>query len=145
MQNQNVYEANYNIEKKIKNGDYRIIIKFPGINIAIDKMVFNDTSEVPASNEYPFNETLIKMRSPFRIGIQKINIVKLNENIFQRNNKSWTFDKTEFEKALKLIIKKHKNCLIALPICGALNEYRSDIIRILEDNVRDAKVVITEK
>jgi hypothetical protein len=34
---------------------------------------------------------------------------------------------------------------MALPICGALNEYRSDIIKILEDNVRDTKVVITEK
>ena len=145
MRNHNVYEVNDDVEKKIKNGDYRGIIKFPSVNIAIDKMVFDDTSEIPASEEYPFDEMLIKLRSPFRIGVQKISLIKLNENIFQRNNKSWNFNKSEFEKAINLITKKHKNCMIALPICGALCEYRSDIIKILEDNVRDTKVVITEK
>lgn len=143
MRNLNVYEVNGDTEKKIKNGDYRAIIKFPGVNIAIDKMTFEDTSVVPATDEYPIDETLIKLRSPFRIGLQKISLIKLNENIFQRINKSWKFNKSEFEKAIILITKKHKNCIIALPICGALNEYRFDIIKILEDNVRDTKIVIT--
>lgn len=145
MRNHNVYEVNDDVEKKIKNGDYRGIIKFPGVNIAIDKMVFDDTSAIPATEEYPIDETLIKLRSPFRIGVQKISLIKLSENIFQRNNKSWSFDKAEFTKSINLITRKHKNCVMALPICGALNEYRSDIIKILEDNVRDTKVVITEK
>ena len=64
MRNHNVYEVNDNIEKKIKNGDFRGIIKFPGINTLIDKMVFEDTVEIPADESYPFNETLIKLRSP---------------------------------------------------------------------------------
>ena len=145
MRNHNVYEVNDNIEKKIKNGDFRGIIKFPGINTLIDKMVFEDAVEIPADESYPFNETLIKLRSPFRIGTQKISIIKLSESIFQRDGKSWKFDEEEFKKAIELIMRKHKNRILALPVCGGLSEYRSDIIKILEDNVRDIKVVITEK
>lgn len=145
MRNHNVYEVNDNIEKKIKNGDFRGIIKFPGINTLIDKMVFENTVEMPVDESYPFNETLIKLRSPFRIGTQKINIIKLGESIFHRDGKNWKFDEEEFKKAIELIMRKHKNRILALPICGSLSEYRSDIIKILEDNVRDIKVVITEK
>jgi hypothetical protein len=76
MRNHNVYEVNDDVEKKIKNGDYRGIIKFPGVNIAIDKMVFDDISAIPATEEYPIDETLIKLRSPLELVYKKL--VSLN-------------------------------------------------------------------
>ena len=109
MRNHNVYEVNDDVEKKIKNGDYRGVIKFPGVNIAIDKMVFDDISAIPATEEYPIEETLIKLRSPFRNGVQKISLIKLSENIFQRSNKSWSLIKLNLQN---LSILSHENIKI---------------------------------
>jgi hypothetical protein len=145
MKNHNVYEVSGDIEKKIKNGDFRVIIKFPTINSLIDKLNFENKKEITDNTEYPFKETLIKFYSPFRIGQHLLSVINLPEDILIKNGKDIHFDTFKFEHAIQLICKKYKNTIIALPICGNLTQFKETITKVLEDNIRDTKVVITEK
>ena len=145
MRNQNVCEIKGDPEKSIKNGDFRVIIKFPNVSILIDSLTFDNLKDINPDDEYPYTETALSFKSPFRIGRQFINIVNLSNDILIKNDKKWSFNEGKFIDALKAIIKKHKNTIIALPVCGALEQFKNVIIKALEDNVRDCKVIITEK
>lgn len=143
MKNINVYEELGDVEKKIKNGYYRAFITFPGCLTIIDKINFEDKKIKESTEEYPFEELIIKTRSPFRIGIIYIN--KINVNGVLKKDKVWEFNAQEFIKAIKIICKKYKNTIIALPICGVLTQFKPEILKILNENVRDTKVIIIEK
>ena len=72
-----------------------------------------------------------------------IDIINCNQVL--KKDKAWSFDIVEFQKVVDSVTRKYKNTIIALPICGNLLNFKSDIVKVLEDNVRDTKVVILEK
>jgi hypothetical protein len=139
MKNHNVYEFTGNIESSIKNGDIRQIFLFPGISNSLLKLInsFENKKEIEASEDFPYQQTLIKFRSPFRIGEQQLRVINPN-NIFSRD----FFDKKEFRVFIQKACKRFKNSINVMPINGNLSQFRKDIIGILEENVRDTKVVI---
>lgn len=142
MNNHNVYSENRNIEKNIKNGRYRALITFPECSTIIDKLSFENTKIKEGNEEYPYNELIINTKSPFRIGIIIIN--KINITGVLKRNRVWSFDTQEFTKALKIVCKKYKGTIIGLPIEGPLQQFRGEILKILNENVRDTKVVLIE-
>ena len=139
MKNHNVYEFTGNIESSIKNGDIRQIFLFPGISNSLLKLInnFENKKEIEASEDFPYQQTLIKFRSPFRIGEQQLRVINPN-NIISRD----FLDKEEFRVFIQKACKRFKNSINAMPINGNLSQFRKDIIDILEENVRDTKVVI---
>ena len=148
MRNHNVYYVSGDIEKKLKNGEFRRIIKFPGIKYLIDDLApeYKHDIEHLDPEQYPFKETLYKFRSPFRIGPIHINSIHLSDDILIKTDyKNWKFDVVKFKNAIIAICRQHKNTIIALPIYSQLMQFKSVIIKVLEDNVRDTKVVIIEK
>ena len=142
MKNHNVYEISGDIEKKIKNGEFRAFITFPGNNSTINRLNFDDIKELESDTEL-YNIKRIKTKSHFRIGYIIIDIINCNQVL--KKEKALIFDIDQFKKVIDSIIKKYKNTIIALPICGNLLPFKSDIVKVLEDNVRDTKVVILEK
>ena len=80
--NHNVYEFSGNLESAIKNGEFRYIITFPGITNPVTKLLntFDDKKEFI---EDSFKRTLIKTRSPFRIGTIQINILEV-DNVYSK-------------------------------------------------------------
>jgi hypothetical protein len=142
MKNHNISEISGNVEQKIKNGDFRVFITFNGNNSTINKLNFDNIKELESDSDL-YNIERIITKSPFRIGKIMIDIINCNQVL--KKDKAWTFDTVEFEKIINLIIRKYKNTIIALPICGNLLNFKNDIVKVLEDNVRDTKVVILEK
>lgn len=142
MKNHNVYEITGDIEKKIKNGEFRVFITFPGNNSTINKLNFEDIKDLESDTDL-FNIKRITTYSHFRIGKIIIDILNCNEVL--KKEKVFEFDINEFKKVIDSVIKKYKNTIIALPICGNLLAFKNDIVKVLEDNVRDTKVVILEK
>ena len=139
MKNHNVYEFAGNIESSIKNGDIRQIFLFPGISNSLLKLInnFENKKEIEATEDFPYQQTLIKFRSPFRIGEQQLRIIHTN-NIISRD----FFDREEFRVFIQKACRRFKNSINVMPINGNLSQFRKDIIDILEENVRDTKVVI---
>ena len=142
MKNHNVYEVTGDVEKKIKNGDFRVFITFPGNNSIINKLIFDNVKDIE-SNTNLYNIKRIITSSPFRIGRIIIDILNCNQVL--KKEIAWTFDLDEFKKVIDSLIKNYKNTTIAMPICGNLLNFKNDILKVLEDNVRDIKVVILEK
>ena len=134
--NHNVYEFSGNLESSIKNGEFRYIVTFPGISNSVTKLLntFEDRKEF---NENSFKRTLIKTRSPFRIGTLQINVLEV-DNIYSKEG----INITELTKFIQFLCKNYKNNIIAFPIMNNLVPFRNKIIEVLNDNVRDTKVVI---
>lgn len=139
MRNHNVYDFKGNIEDSIKNGDIRQIFLFPGITNSLIRLLdsFENKKEIEPSESFPYKQTLIKFRSPFRIGEQQLRLIH-PEDIISRDS----FDKEAFISFIQCSCKRFKNSINIMPISGILNQYRKDIIDILESFVRDTKVVI---
>lgn len=134
--NHNVYEFSGNLESAIKNGEFRYIITFPGITNSVTKLLntFDDKKEFI---EDSFKRTLIKTRSPFRIGTIQINVLEV-DNIYSKEG----INTTELTKLIQTLCKNYKSNIIAFPIMNNLVPFRNKIIEVLNDNVRDTKVVI---
>lgn len=134
--NHNVYEFSGNLESAIKNGEFRYIITFPGITNPVTKLLntFDDKKEFI---EDSFKRTLIKTRSPFRIGTIQINILEV-DNVYSKEG----INTNELTKLIQTLCKNYKNNIIAFPIMNNLVPFRNKILEILNDNVRDTKVVI---
>jgi hypothetical protein len=142
MKNHNVYEISGDIENKIKNGDFRAFITFPGNISTINKLNFDNIKELESDTDL-YNIKRIITKSAFRIGRIMIDIINCNQVL--KKDKAWTFNVDEFQKVVQSATKKYKNTIIAIPICGNLLNFKNDIVKVLEDNVRDTKVVILEK
>lgn len=142
MKNDNVYIISRDVEKKIKNGFFRAFITFSGNYNILDKISFNETYLKESTEDYPFEELVIKTKSPFRIGTIIINKIILN-NVLKKN-KVIDFDEKIFEESVKIICKKFKNTIIGLPLENNLIQFKDKIIKILNENVHNTKVVIIE-
>lgn len=142
MKNHNVYEISGDIERKIKNGDFRAFITFEGNTSTINKLNFDDIKDLESNSDL-YTIRRITTRSAFRIGKIMIDIINCNQVL--KKDKAWSFNSDEFQKVIEAATRKYKNTIIALPICGNLLNFKNDIVKVLEDNVRDTKVVILEK
>lgn len=138
MKNHNVYDFTGNIEMAIKNGDIRQIILFPDVYLPINKFIasLGKGKLIEPSEDFPYKQVLIKSRSPFRIGEIQTRLIYL-DNIFDKS-----INKERLVEAIKIICKKFKGSINALPIMSSLNIARKDIIECLEANVFNTKVVI---
>lgn len=134
--NHNVYDFSGNLENAIKNGEFRYIITFPGISNFVTK-ILNTFDNKKEFIEDSFKRTLIKTRSPFRIGTLQINILEV-DNVYSKEG----IDTKELTKLIQTICKKYKNNIIAFPIMNNLVPFRSKILEILNANVRDTKIVV---
>lgn len=139
MKNHNVYEFTGDIEKSIKDGDIRNIILFENSISPVNKILnsFADKKSVEANDKFPFDYNLIKTRSPWRIGTIQIKEIKLKDIII----KNEFFDSEKFLNDIKIIIKSFKNTINGIVIPSHCI-FKKDIVQILNDNVRDTKVVI---
>lgn len=143
MINNNVYEFTGNIENAIKNGEFRYIILFEGINSPINKIVnsFQNIKKVEENNF--FTRNLIETRSPFRIGRIHINLLETN-NIFVKDGSNSSINFKALKDLINYICKTYKNNIIAFPIFGLMNQYKNDIIDILKETVRGTKVQVIQ-
>ena len=143
MINNNVYEFTGNIENAIKNGEFRYIILFEGINSPINKIVnsFQNIKKVEENNF--FTRNLIETRSPFRIGRIHINLLETN-NIFVKDGSNSSINFKALKDLINYICKTYKNNIIAFPIFGIMNQYKNDIIDILKETVRGTKVQVIQ-
>lgn len=143
MINNNVYEFTGNIENAIKNGEFRYIILFEGINSPINKIVnsFQNIKKVEENNF--FTRNLIETRSPFRIGRIHINLLETN-NIFVKDGSNSSINFKALKDLINYICKTYKNNIIAFPIFGLMNQYKNDIIGILKETVRGTKVQVIQ-
>ena len=139
MKNHNVYEFTGDIEKSIKDGDIRNIILFENSVSPVNKILnsFADKKSVEANDKFPLDYNLIKTRSPWRIGTIQIKEIKLKDIII----KNEFFDSEKFLNDIKIIIKSFKNTINGIVIPSHCI-FKKDIVQILNDNVRDTKVVI---
>lgn len=138
MKNHNVYNFNGDIEKAIKNGDLSQIILFDNIKLPICKFLnsFINLKNIEKTIDFPYNQSLLKFRSPFRIGERNIRLIYLNAI------SEGKIDKQQLSKDIKNICKKFKNSISLLPIQGALIQYENDILECLETNTVNTKIVI---
>lgn len=136
MQNHNVFEFKGNVKESIKNGYFNTIILFPEINNDLTKFLdtFTERKEVSDDN------TLIKTRSPFRIGIIRFNLLYF-KNVLSRKI-GYTFDKEVFENYIKNFCREYKNKMALINIPVQLSAHRRDIEKILNDNMHDNKIAI---
>lgn len=139
MKNHNVYEFSGDIEKSIKDGDIRNIIVFENSISPVNKILnsFADKKSIEANDKFPFDYNLIKTRSPWRIGTIQIKEIRLKDIIA----KNEFFDSEKFLNDIKIIIKSFKNTINGIVIPSHCI-FKKDIVQILNDNVRDTKVVI---
>ena len=139
MKNHNVYEFSGDIEKSIKDGDIRNIILFENSISPVNKILnsFTDKKVIEANDKFPFDYNLIKTRSPWRIGTIQIKEIRLKDIIA----KNEFFDSEKFLNDIKIIIKSFKNTINGIVIPSHCI-FKKDIVQILNDNVRDTKVVI---
>lgn len=139
MKNHNVYEFSGDIEKSIKDGDIRNIILFENSISPVNKILnsFADKKSIEANDKFPFDYNLIKTRSPWRIGTIQIKEIRLKDIIA----KNEFFDSEKFLNDIKIIIKSFKNTINGIVIPSHCI-FKKDIVQILNDNVRDTKVVI---
>lgn len=138
MKNHNVYDFSGNFETAIKNGDIRQVILFSNVYLPINKFftTLGEGKIIEPSEEFPYRQILIKSRSPFRIGEIQIRLVYLDD-IYDK-----TIDKEKLVKAIKNISKKFKSSINLFPIMGPLNYERNTIVKCLEENVHNTKIVI---
>jgi hypothetical protein len=136
MRNHNVSEFSGDIKTAIKNGNFNSIILFPEISTELTKFLdgFEDKKEISET------ETLIKTRSPFRIGVIRITLLYFKDVLTKKVG--YSFNKKEFEKSIQDLCKTHKNKIILFPFSNQFNQFRKDIESILEQNVRDTKIVV---
>lgn len=139
MKNHNISEYKGSFETAFKNGDFRQILIIGNLSSEFNKIINNisDKKEVPASEKIPFSYTLLKIRSPFRIGIQQIRVFKFEE-IASRDR----FDAEKFTNVIKSFSKHCKNTITAIPINGVLSYHSNIIEKILAENVIGTKFVI---
>lgn len=139
MKNPNISKYKGNVETAFKNGDFRQIIVFPGLSTEFIKMInsVQNKKEVKGNDKLPYDYTLLKIRSPFRIGEQQIKIFNI-ENIVNKN----CFDEKKFKSLIINFCKNFKNSITAIPISGSLLQHYNKIESILEKNVIGAKFVI---
>lgn len=139
MKNHNISEYKGNFETAFKNGDFRQILIIGNLSSEFNKIINNisDKKEVSASEKIPFSYTLLKIRSPFRIGIQQIRVFKFEE-IASRDR----FDAEKFTNVIKSFSKHYKNTITAIPINGVLSYHSNTIEKILAENVIGTKFVI---
>lgn len=143
MINNNVYEFTGNIENAIKNGEFRYIILFEGINSPINKIVNSFQNIKKAEENNFFTRNLIETRSPFRIGRIHINLLETN-NIFVKDGSNSSINFKALKDLINYICKTYKNNIIAFPIFGIMNQYKNDIIDILKETVRGTKVQVIQ-
>jgi sugar-specific transcriptional regulator TrmB len=136
MQNHNVSEFSGDIKAAIKNGNFDSIILFPEITSDLTK--FLDTFE--DKKEISENQTLIKTRSPFRIGLIRINLLYFKNVLTKKVG--YSFSKENFENLIQDLCKSHKNKIILSPFSNQFTQFRKEIETILEKNVRDTKIVV---
>lgn len=136
MQNHNVSEFTGDIKAAIKNGNFDSIILFPEITSDLTKFLdtFEDKKEI---NE---NQTLIKTRSPFRIGLIRINLLYFKDVLTKKIG--YSFNKENFENLIQELCRTHKNKIILFPFSNQFTQFRKEIETILEKNVRDTKIVV---
>jgi hypothetical protein len=136
MRNHNVSEFSGNIKESIKNGDFNSVILFPEVTNDLTKFLlsFEDKKEISDS------EILIKTRSPFRIGVIRINLLYFKDVLTKKIG--FSFNEKRFEELVQELCKTHKNKIILFPFSSQLNQFRKVIEDILEKNVRDTKIVV---
>lgn len=138
MQNHNISEFKGDIKTAIKNGNFDTILLFPEISNDLTKFLNSFENKKEISEE----KTLIKTRSPFRIGLIKITLHYLTNILTKKVN--YSFNLVDFEKLIQNICKTHKNKIILFPIFNQFAQYKKDIYNILEKNVRDTKIIILD-
>lgn len=138
----NVYVFDGNLEKAIKNGDFQNIILISEINNPINKILttFSDIKEIEKTNDFNYRQSLIKFRSPFRIGTLQIRTIVL-DNIIDKNVRN-SFNLNKLEHDIKNISKKYKNNIILLPLSGQLINSKDEILENLQKTIKDTKVII---
>ena len=138
----NVYVFDGNLEKAIKNGNFQNIILISEINNPINKILttFSDIKEIEKSNDFNYRQSLIKFRSPFRIGTLQIRTIAL-DNIIDKNVRN-SFNLNKLEHDIKNISKKYKNNIILLPLSGQLINSKDEILENLQKTIKDTKVII---
>lgn len=138
MKNHNVYDFSGNFETAIKNGDIRQIILFSNVHLPINKFLaaLGEGKIIEPSEEFPHRQILIKSRSPFRIGEIQTRLIYLDD-IYDK-----TINKEKLIEAIKNISKKFKDSINLFPIMGPLNYERNTIVKSLEENVHNTKIVI---
>lgn len=140
MKNRYVSEFKGDFESAFKNGEFRQILVFGGLSNSFMKVLNSNVpikKEVEPTDKIPYKYTLLKFRSPFRIGEQMVKLFNF-ENVVSRN----LFNEEEFKNIIVNFCKNFKNSITLIPINGAAIQYRREIENILEKNVIGAKFVI---
>jgi hypothetical protein len=139
MKNHNISYFKGNVETSISNGDFRQILIFPGVSSSFIKFLdsFQDRKEIEPSDEFPYYQTLLKIKSPFRIGLQQVRLIHVNDFISKNE-----LDVNGLKNFLLKFCSKFKNSINALPLTGVLSCYTSEVEKILDEIVRDTKIVI---
>ena len=139
MKNPNISEYKGDVETALKNGDFGQVLLLNGVsNDFIKKLPSSDDTKTVDANEiFPYSYSLLKIRSPFRIGVQKIKVFKIAD-IVTRD----AFDEEKFKNLIVAFCKNFKHSLTLLPISGALCSYSRKIEEVLNKNVIGAKFII---
>lgn len=139
MKNPNISEYKGNVEIALKNGDFGQILMLNGVSAEFIKSIpsVEDAKIVEKTDDFPYSYSLLKFRSPFRIGTQQLKVFKIDE-IASRDK----FDEENFKNLIIAFCKKFKNSLTLLPINGSLTVHGPKIEAILNKNVFGAKFVI---
>lgn len=140
MKNRNVSYFKGDIETTIKNGDFKQILIYPGLSSAFLKLLdsFQERKEIEASADFPYAQTILKFKSPFRIGQQQIRLINI-ENIISKNN----FNDEQLKLFLQQLCSKFKGSIILFPFSNGIIKFTSAIETALDKFVRDTKIVIS--
>lgn len=141
MKNLNVYEFNGDIEKGLKNGEINQLIFISGINYKLQKTLksFGEIKTIEADENFPFKQSLISFRTPFRIGPQQIRIIYLEDIIID--------NKINFKKlkeALLLISRKYKYSVVGFPIDGLLTDFSIKIKEYIYSYINSGKIALIQ-
>ena len=124
----------------LKIGEYNTIILFDDTFNPLQKIIDSFPEKIEKENNENYKNILIKNKSPFRIGIIRINIFYFKNVLTKKSNLN--FDKEKFTTIIKDLCKEHKQSMILLPMSFTTNSFRKEIYEILETNVHDTKVTI---
>lgn len=140
MKNSNVCEFRGDIEKALKNGEINQLIVFKNsINYNLQKFLnsLGNIKEIEASDDFPYTQTQISFRSPFRIGTQKIKLIHIDNII--NNDK---IDSEKFKEILDDITKHYQYSVVGIPICGTLLQFSQELRTCIKSFVKRGKVAI---
>lgn len=124
----------------LKIGEYNTIILFDDTFNPLQKIIDSFPEKIEKENNENYKNILIKNKSPFRIGIIRINIFYFKNVLTKKNNLN--FNKEKFTILIKEFCKEHKQSMILLPMSSILNNFKKEIYEVLETTVYDTKVTI---